>query len=87
MISENVKRYENVIIRNDKEVGINNFGLDYLVSLEEEIERLQSIIKEVREYTKEHNVIAMNKEYLPQNYEYCCSYELLEILDKENNND
>ena len=44
MISENAKRYENVVIRNDKEIGINTFGLDYLVNLEQEIERLLEIL-------------------------------------------
>lgn len=40
MISKNARNYENVVIRNEQEVGINNFGLDYMVGLEEEIERL-----------------------------------------------
>ena len=45
MISENADRYENVIIRNNKEIGINTFGLDYLVSLEKEIERKKKILR------------------------------------------
>lgn len=45
---------------------------------------LQQRIDKAIEYIKEHNCIGMNKEYLPKEYEYCCSYELLEILgDKE----
>lgn len=64
MNSKNVNNYENVVIRKEQEIGINNFGLEYLVSLEQEIERqkeiirqldiknleLTTIIKEVREY-------------------------------------
>lgn len=37
------------------------------------------------EYIKENNCIAVNKEYLPKDYEYCCSYDLLNILQGENN--
>lgn len=67
-----------------KDLAIENTKIHIInSSKEQEIERLNNIIKEVREYIKEHNVIAVNKEYLPKNYEYCCSYELLEILDKE----
>ena len=50
MISENARNYENVVIRNEQEVGINNFGLDYMVGLEEEIERLNNIINELNDY-------------------------------------
>lgn len=49
MISENARNYENVVIRNEQEIGINNFGLDYMVGLEEENERLNNIIKETSE--------------------------------------
>ena len=46
--------------------------------------KLEAIIKEAREFIKSNNVIAVNKEYLPQPYEFCCSYDLLQILEKEN---
>ena len=47
MISENARNYENVVIRNEQEVGINNFGLDYMVGLEDEIERLNNKEKQL----------------------------------------
>ena len=57
----------------------------------EEIKDVQQAIKRVWnnfdkaiEYIKENNCIAVNKEYLPKEYEWCCSAELLKILgDKE----
>lgn len=57
MISENARNYENVVIRNEQEVGINNFGLDYLVSLEQEVERLQEELDKTR-------LSELNKEYI-----------------------
>jgi hypothetical protein len=49
------------------------------------IKDLENKIDKAIEYIKEHNCIGMNKEYIPKEYEYCCSYELLKILgDKEN---
>jgi hypothetical protein len=71
--SENADKYENVVIRKEQEVGINNFGLDYMVGLEEEIERLNNIIKEVREYIETLNEYGIGKQ---------AKKELLEILDK-----
>ena len=50
MNSKNVVNYENVVIRKEQEVGINNFGLNYLVSLEQEIQRLNNIINELETY-------------------------------------
>ena len=50
MISENARNYENVVIRNEQEIGINNFGLDYMSGLEDEIERLNNIIDELEKY-------------------------------------
>ena len=76
MISENVKRYENVIIRNDEEIGINTFGLDYLVNLEQENYKLHSIIKDVRELIDDFNI---------GKYDYQVpTYLIYELLDKEN---
>lgn len=75
MISENARNYENVVIRNGQEIGTNNFGLDYMVGLEDEIERLENIIKEVREYI-EKNIVdyIINYDDLKEN--------ILAILDK-----
>jgi len=72
VISENARNYENVVIRNEQEIGINNFGLDYMVGLEEEIERLNNIKKEAIEYIES---------YLP-NYDFDKTNlrKLLEIL-------
>lgn len=76
--SENVENYENVIIRDNKEIGINNYGLDYLISLEQKIDRAIEYIKE---------------ELIPYGDDWCWDdfsikdyvLELLEILgDKEN---
>lgn len=41
---------------------------------------LQQRIDKAIEYIKEHNIIGMNKEYLPRGYECCYSGELMEIL-------
>lgn len=49
---------------------------------EKKIEQLENIRKEVIEFIKENNCIAVNKEYLPKDYEWCCSYDLLNILNK-----
>ncbi len=53
MISENVSRYENVVVRNHKEIGINDYGLDYLVKIEQELERYKNIIDELEKVWKE----------------------------------
>ena len=59
---------------------VENF-IEYQVqlidSLDKEIERLHSIIKEVREYIKEEKVLPLGEQV----------DKLLEILDKENNNE
>lgn len=54
MISENARNYENVVIRNEQEIGINNFGLDYMVGLEDEIERLKEENKRLKEQITEY---------------------------------
>lgn len=41
---------------------------------------LEQKIDKTIEYIKEHNIIGVNKEYLPSGIEMCCSAELLEIL-------
>ena len=56
---------------------------------EEEIERLHSIIKEVREYIEHYETIRGYYEYQElgydeYNYDEDLKQELLEILDKEN---
>ena len=82
MKSENVGKYENVVVRNGKEVGINRYGLDYMVSIEQENFRLHSIIKEVREKIKE---FCWDYDY--ETYSNMTSNEvkeLAEILEKEN---
>lgn len=38
-----MRKYEYVIIRNDKEIGINEYGFDYLINLEK-------VLDEIREY-------------------------------------
>lgn len=64
MISENARNYENVVIRNEQEIGINNFGLDYMVGLEDEIERLNNIIKEFeKELEKERKIDRPRDDY------------------------
>ena len=40
-----MRKYEYVIIRNDKEIGINEYGFDYLINLEK-------VLDEIREQTK-----------------------------------
>ena len=83
MISENARKYENVVIRNEQEIGINNFGLDYMVGLEDEIERLNNIIKEVRKHINKR--LNINSDYVDYDYgTELLRQELLEILDKEN---
>ena len=42
-------------------------------------------IEKAIEYIKEHNVIATNKSYIPKEYEYCCSVDLLNILKGKEN--
>lgn len=37
------RKYEYVIIRNDKEIGLNEYGFDYLINLEK-------VLDEIREY-------------------------------------
>ena len=66
--------YEDVIaanVRNQKDKEIEN--------LKQEIERLNNIIKEVREYIEER----YNGEVLTHTFDKCNVGELLEILDKE----
>lgn len=53
-------------------------------AVERDNRQLKEDKRKAREYIKENNCIAVNKEYLPKEYEWCCSAELLEILgDKE----
>ena len=55
------------------------------IEAEQEIERLHSIIKEVKEYIKN---LRDDDEYLEElHFSYDDKYKLLEILDKENNNE
>ena len=57
---------------------------DYGEKVGERRNELYDKIDKATEYIKEHNVLAVNKEYLPTGIERCCSAELLEILgDKE----
>ena len=49
----------------------------------DKIEELQNRIDKVIEYISKHNCIATNEEYMPKEYEYCCSTDLLEILKGE----
>lgn len=51
--------------------------------LQDKINKINKAI----EYIKEHNVLAVNKEYLPSGIERCCSAELLEILGDEDEKD
>ena len=68
-----MRKYEYVIIRNDKEIGINEYGFDYLINLEK-------VLGEIREY--------INKNECNYIYLDCKLYEteiykhLLKILDK-----
>lgn len=96
MISENERNYENVVIRNEQEIGINNFGLDYMVGLEEEIERLnennQAMQEEMartwKKLDEKENIIKEVREYINENEDYFYNYplvsreHLLGILDK-----
>ena len=50
---------------------------DYLLNKNEQ---LQQRIDKAIEFIKEHNIVGMNKEYLPRGYECCYSGELMEIL-------
>lgn len=47
-------------------------------------EKVEQIDKAI-DFIKEHNIVGMNKEYLPRGYECCYSSELMEILKGENN--
>lgn len=53
-----MRKYEYVIIRNDKEIGINEYGFDYLINLE-------NVLDEIREQLKLERKIALslNKPY------------------------
>lgn len=48
--------------------------------LKEANKEYKAIINKAIEYIKEHNIVGMNKEYLPRGYECCYSGELMEIL-------
>ncbi len=70
MISENVSRYENVVVRNHKEIGINDYGLDYLVKIEQELERYKNIIDELE---KDLNILIEDNGISPnskENFKY-----------------
>lgn len=54
--------------------------LELIKDLQNEKERLKTIIKEAREYIEEHNYPELNE------MDYYSTSDLLEILDKENNN-
>ena len=47
-----------------------------------DIERLHSIIKEVREYIESNDIMKVSKEKETKGSIFCCDKELLEILDK-----
>ena len=62
----------------NREAILNQYYYDYM-----ELQKVYSIIKEVREYIESYNL-----EYLHETNEHNLAYileELLEILDKENN--
>ena len=65
-------------VRNDKK--LNNKEKDYLLCIGNDWFLFKQKIDKAIEYIKEHNVLAVNKEYLPSGIERCCSAELLEIL-------
>ena len=59
--------------------------VDYLTNLQQENKQLNEKIDKAIEYIKKHNIIGMNKEYLPSGIEKCYSVELLEILGEKEN--
>ena len=61
--------------------GVSKPIIDYITTLQEENEKLKSIIKEVREYIKEHTENIDRGRYYE---DYIETYPILEILDKEN---
>lgn len=77
MISENVSRYENVVVRNHKEIGINDYGLDYLVKIEQELERYKNIIDEL----ENRMLLKINRHYNEKQYVICIA-DLEELYDK-----
>ena len=75
-----MKQYVEDKYEHDSEPMLNYKDLQLVL---EEIERLHSIIKEVREYMK--NTMEVDKEYPDYMTLEICEYqELLDILDKEN---
>ena len=73
------KEQENKVLREEITWWSNRFK-----AVERDNRKLREKINKAIEYIKEHNVLAVNKEYLPSEIERCCSQELLEILgDKE----
>lgn len=77
MKSQNVRKYENVVIRNNKEIGINNYGLDYMVDLEQRlfkaIDYINNCLIGYEEQYEEHSFNYQNVSYDLEN--------ILEILE------
>ena len=76
MIEVNYNEYKETIAQNMKLIVENH-------DLKEKIERLQSIIKDVREYIEHNDIMKVSKENETKGSIFCCDKELLEILDKE----
>ena len=82
MIPDNVEKI--IMTKEDYDRNVEQL-LFKKIEAEQEIERLHSIIKEVKEYIKN---LRDDDEYLEElHFSYDDKYKLLEILDKENNNE
>ena len=72
------RKYEYVIIRNDNEIGINEYGFDYLIKLEKALD-------EIREYIKANylfNYVYDEEELFEITSDRKAKEDLLQILDK-----
>lgn len=68
-----MRKYEYVIIRNDKEIGINEYGFDYLINLEKVLDEIREYIKEQIDY-----LTKIDGQNIPLNdkFKFCSMNEL-----------
>lgn len=87
---------ENIEFCNIDQITIDTLDICHLIGRIEQLEdknyklriknkKSNKRIDDAIEYIKTHNVIGTNKEYIPREFEYCCSLELLQKLKGDRN--
>lgn len=78
-----MRKYEYVIIRNDKEIGINEYGFDYLINLEKVLDEIREVIIELRNiiYNPDYENFGLSREQYKDRFIHI--FEILDKVDKE----